>query len=678
MRTNKLLKLILVVVIAAINYQIISAQEQDPILIKLDSQKFSDRLEASMMIDEGKLTQYSTALEERIFLQNDPYLIYSFLGSLKTINSPNLYGIAKHFIDTIDYYAEVDMDFDRLEAKVFSTGILFNFNDYSTTNYVFEIIERDKPQKIAGGVIVLLDELLYKPEFENRAREELLFILNNDLLKSNEDNYDNGGRLSSLRSLKIKYGLGIKDILIDSFLNDPYFSIQVSAMYYLLELNYVGIDTVLIDKLYSNPLEALSTEIYLIIRKNVDTPAELTTYKTYKPSIQNEKWEKGIKNFVESYIPKNPSSDLTILQMLEKVTNITDELVLYTWLGDLTFSNELKSTLTSAKTSLLAGDSLACRMQVKAFQNLVDNVYKDSLNPDSRFVTIEGWKFLYWNAQYILDRLPEPPLETEISTYSLFATHSVWLEQNSDVLAGNIGVNDVGSPPFLDSQVELSIGIGTSTTANSAIKANRIKVKQGATVHGNVYYNELENNGTITGTLNTPLTLPLIMSIPEFKSATPGTQNINIPQNGEYTLQPGSYNDIDVKKNGRLNFTGGEYHINNITLGDNNNVMFQSSSEIRMAGKFDSGQGSYIGPQDTTSISAEDIVFYVGGINGSNGNLGATPKAAKIGIGNTVKANFYVPNGTLWIRQNSEAEGAFIGKDVDVGIGVKVKLNSAF
>jgi IPT/TIG domain. len=49
-------------------------------------------------------------------------------------------------------------------------------------------------------------------------------------------------------------------------------------------------------------------------------------------------------------------------------------------------------------------------VQVKAFQDLVDNVYKDSLNTDPRFVTIEGWKFLYWNAKYILDRLPEIPI----------------------------------------------------------------------------------------------------------------------------------------------------------------------------------------------------------------------------------------------------------------------------
>ncbi len=41
----------------------------------------------------------------------------------------------------------------------------------------------------------------------------------------------------------------------------------------------------------------------------------------------------------------------------------------------------------------------------------MDYVFKDSLNTDPRFVTLEGWKFLYWNAQYILDRLPSIPEE---------------------------------------------------------------------------------------------------------------------------------------------------------------------------------------------------------------------------------------------------------------------------
>ncbi|MBV6421186.1 MAG: hypothetical protein DAHOPDDO_02459 [Ignavibacteriaceae bacterium] len=97
-----------------------------------------------------------------------------------------------------------------------------------------------------------------------------------------------------------------------------------------------------------------------------------------------------------------------ITSNITNLIDIIDSTINYSWLGDFTFSNELKNILTTAKTNLQNGDSLACRVQVKSFQDLVDNVYKDSLNSDPRFVTIEGWKFLYWNAQYILDRLPEP------------------------------------------------------------------------------------------------------------------------------------------------------------------------------------------------------------------------------------------------------------------------------
>jgi len=382
--------------------------------------------------------------------------------------------------------------------------------------------------------------------------------------------------------------------------------------------------------------------------------------------------------FLLTFIPIKPDSTKSINDLLDNLNNYLDSVSVYGWFGELSFSNTLKSILGTAKTNLQNGDSIACAIDVKSFQDNIDYVYKDSLNIDPRFVTLEGWKFLYWNAQYILDRLPEIPSATEISTYSLFATHSLWLEQNSDVLSGNLGVNEVGNPPFLDSQVELSIGIGTTTPAGYTVKGNRIFVKQSATVNSDVYYNELTNNGTLTGTQHTPLNLPLITLLPEFKSSTPGTQSITIPQNGVQTLQPGSYGDIQVKLNGKLMFTGGEYHINNFTAGEDNQIVFQSPSEVRIANKFDSGQGSYIGPEDTTTMSAKDIVFYVSGINGTNGNLGATPKAAKIGIDNIVKANFYVPNGTLWIRQNSEAEGAFIGKDLNVGIGVKVRLKSAF
>ena len=77
-------------------------------------------------------------------------------------------------------------------------------------------------------------------------------------------------------------------------------------------------------------------------------------------------------------------------------------------------------------------------------------------------------------------------------------------------------------------------------------------------------------------------------------------------------------------------------------------------------------------------MSADEIVFYIEGINGNDGSLDELPKASKVGAESKVKANFYVPNGTMWIRLNCEAEGSFIGKDVKIGAGTIVKLKSAW
>jgi len=111
--------------------------------------------------------------------------------------------------------------------------------------------------------------------------------------------------------------------------------------------------------------------------------------------------------FLLAFVPVPPDSAKPTLDLLDNLKNYVDSVSSYAWIGDSQFKDELQSILQSAKTILQAGDSVACAIQVKSFQDKVDFVYKDSLNTDSCFVTLEGWKFLYWNAQYIFDRLPE-------------------------------------------------------------------------------------------------------------------------------------------------------------------------------------------------------------------------------------------------------------------------------
>ncbi len=267
---------------------------------------------------------------------------------------------------------------------------------------------------------------------------------------------------------------------------------------------------------------------------------------------------------------------------------------------------------------------------------------------------------------------------TNLSSFSVFATNSVWLYQGSDVNSGNIGVVDSSPGPWLDSQSEVSVGINVYVADGISVYGDSIKVKTGASAF-DVSYNELTNNGTIRGSEQTPLVLPLDVTMPPFPTPAPGTEDHDIPLGGSLTLAPGSYGEIMVRKNATLTLTGGTYHFENLDLGDlNAKVLFQTPTDLIINNRLGPGKSAVIGPEVGSGISANDIRIYVNGINGGTGNLGATPKAAQIGETNTLQANIYAPNGTVLIKQGTVAEGAFIGKDVKIGQNVQVTINSGF
>ena len=87
-----------------------------------------------------------------------------------------------------------------------------------------------------------------------------------------------------------------------------------------------------------------------------------------------------------------------------------------------------------------------------------------------------------------------------------------------------------------------------------------------------------------------------------------------------------------------------------------------------------------------SGLTAKDVRIIVLGQNGRNGNPStslragpnAEPRAAKFGERNKVIANVYVPNGTLWLREKTDATGAFIARWVVVGEDVELTLASGW
>ncbi|MDI6804814.1 MAG: hypothetical protein QME58_13420, partial [Bacteroidota bacterium] len=117
---------------------------------------------------------------------------------------------------------------------------------------------------------------------------------------------------------------------------------------------------------------------------------------------QDAKWNIG--RFLRDFRPDPVTT--SVLNMLDTLISTKLQVAGYNWLGDNNFITELDGYLTSARNFLVGGDSLSCAYQIFTFQKKVDEEYRDSLDGDTRYINREGWKFLYYTAEYILERLP--------------------------------------------------------------------------------------------------------------------------------------------------------------------------------------------------------------------------------------------------------------------------------
>jgi hypothetical protein len=127
--------------------------------------------------------------------------------------------------------------------------------------------------------------------------------------------------------------------------------------------------------------------------------------------LQEESFDYSRNLLIDYYENAKPiikDLNIAVLEMLDTLTSYTNQCYSYDWLKDETYKNELINKITTAKNYLTANDSLACRNEVSLFQSSVNQVYQDSVGSYPKYVSDAGYKFLYYYAQYILDRLPEP------------------------------------------------------------------------------------------------------------------------------------------------------------------------------------------------------------------------------------------------------------------------------
>lgn len=262
---------------------------------------------------------------------------------------------------------------------------------------------------------------------------------------------------------------------------------------------------------------------------------------------------------------------------------------------------------------------------------------------------------------------------------AILGTHGVWIQTRADVLSGDVIANQAGAAPFLDGgSSEVSIAGSVTTPSGYDVQGDSVNLASGATVASDAFYNQITGTGVITGTETSPLALPVFATLPAFNTATPGGSDFNVPNNGTRTLAAGSYRDLIVGRKGTITFTGGVYHFRSIRVDREAKLFFSAATEIRIQQKIATQTLVTIQPAAGATITGANILFYVGGVNGTGGGLAETPKAVEIGTDNTIRASVYAPNGTVWLKDRTQARGAYLGKDVQVGVDGQVTLESAF
>ncbi len=379
--------------------QNISEEEKQRILSDLDSADYMIRWGALEEIIFYDIEDAVPKLEDIIWLQ-EPGLQVTILQILRTYNSAKTYEYTLAFLDSVDNYSYENSTLKPLDLKIEVLHILFQYNDFSKIDYVFEIIERDRPNINVYTRLLLADIIRKVPEYADRAKAELLNLAMNE--NANADD-----RYSALSILNDLYGSEILPEIKETFIYNPDVPTRMMAMKFLFQHNYSELNSLLRERL---PLDPDPTVRYFIAEALLDSFSTITNY-TFVKKHQKMETDSTVSFALWSdlyvYKPARSESTISTLIMLDTLTSYTNQCYNYEWLKDEAYKNDLLNKLTDAKNKLTAGDSTGCRTEMAAFQNSVNQVYQDSAGSYPKYVSDAGYKFMYHYAQYILDRLPE-------------------------------------------------------------------------------------------------------------------------------------------------------------------------------------------------------------------------------------------------------------------------------
>jgi len=289
-----------------------------------------------------------------------------------------------------------------------------------------------------------------------------------------------------------------------------------------------------------------------------------------------------------------------------------------------------------------AGSSSRLTMMGRALWEGLVIIYQDSVGTTT--VTMEG------SASLI-----EYPIDA-IGSFMALALSEMDILQKSEVLQGNIGVNDSGGILNLGKQ---SI-IGSEDTRVN-IGADRVVIDDGLEMWGDIYYNSQLDPGS--GALFHPPHQEIHQSLPFVDSADLPVMPAFFPGSGDEpliknntTLLPGTYGNITVKNNKIVTLLTGDYDVNRWILLNGAKIEFsQANCEIRVREHLTLSNNCEIIPANP-SVDASDLKIFVDGVGNTRGVF--------FDANVEVHASIYAPDGRIDFSHGGDYYGGYVADSI--------------
>src|SRR5713101_4688778 len=296
--------------------QDLTNEERQAIIAKLDSASFRIRVGAINDIVKYQIAEAVPSIEAKIWKQ-EPSVQFQFIDALLIFDSSRAREIILKIIDSAGNYSLREFALqDSVQIRVHATWYLFKLNDYSTVNYVFKMLERDKPKTDYWALDLLKKIILNVPDLADSAKAELHRILRTGNFHSD--------RYRALRDLFDLYGQEIIPDLTYIIRSDPdpQGSIRIRAMMYLFQLQYPLMQSLLRERL-TNEVAAPYREVFAeSLLVHFGAASDYKYVSDYLPGEPDTTTRLLVNLALQSFLPPIPKSDISTQTLIDSLIQI--------------------------------------------------------------------------------------------------------------------------------------------------------------------------------------------------------------------------------------------------------------------------------------------------------------------------------------------------------------------